>query len=133
MRRLIVAFAGLLLAAPAFAADEFPGRYTLGQSADGFVRLDTETGAVSHCAPQDGVWHCAPLAAESSAISKKLDALSANVTRLTAAVAALNARVAALAPVGQPAPQAFGQSVTEKIVGRFLAMVRRLKHGPDAS
>ena len=54
--RITVALAAVLcvaLAAPAVAEGEMPdsehGRYTFNKVADGFLRLDTETGQVSMC------------------------------------------------------------------------------------
>ena len=136
MRRLIVALAGVsLLAASAIAADTVPapGRYAIGPSADGFVRLDTTSGAVSHCVQTNGVWRCEPMAGGDSALEARLDALAAEVKRLTAAVAALDARVAAIGPVAasvaeeEPARSGFARQA----VGRFLDMIRRLKRGGD--
>lgn len=59
------------LAQTARAADEKPGRYTMSPTEGGFLRLDTETGAVSFCGKKDGAFACeatpdgqAPLRAE---------------------------------------------------------------------
>lgn len=50
------------LAAPASAAEETPdsehGRYTFGKVADGFLRLDTQTGQVSVCNQRAVGWAC---------------------------------------------------------------------------
>jgi len=143
MRRLTIFLASAIVgAAPAFSADPGagPGRYALGPSSDGFVRLDTATGSVSHCVQTNGVWRCEPLAQEDGAIQSRLDALSAEVKRLSAAVAALDARVASLAPVVAPPVQAGDETpgpaernLAQQVVGRFLDMVRRLKQSADSS
>ena len=141
MRRLTFAFA-VLVAAPVLAAEtaDGPGRYALGPSSDGFVRLDTATGAVSHCVQTNDVWRCEPLPQEDAALRSKLDALTAEVKRLSALLSALDARVASLAAVAPPAaPVAEGpaqgseQSLAREAVGRFMDMVRRLKRGGEAS
>lgn len=136
MRRIIASVAIVMLAGSALAADTAPapGRYAIGPSADGFVRLDTTSGAVSHCVQAEGVWRCEPLAANDGALKSRLDALAAEVKRLTAAVAALDARVAGIAPVPTQAvvdetPSRSG--FARQAVGRFLDMVRRLKRGSD--
>jgi len=49
-----VGFAGPL------AAQDKPGRYTMTPTDGGFVRLDTETGAVSFCSRKDTQWFCEP-------------------------------------------------------------------------
>lgn len=49
---------GLLAPAATLAADEKPGRYTMSPTEGGFLKLDTETGAVSFCARKDGAFAC---------------------------------------------------------------------------
>lgn len=56
---LLSALAAALSCAPAMAEES--GRYTMTPSPDGFVRLDTETGAVSMCSKKDGEWACRAL------------------------------------------------------------------------
>lgn len=137
IRRLCLAAGGVLcLAVPSAAEDA--GRYALSASRDGFVRLDTVTGSVSHCRPEKGVWRCEPLPAEDSALRARLDALTTEVARLTASVAALNGRVAALAPpaeapkpaaVAAPPPPEARPGFLRQTMVRFLDFVRVLKHG----
>jgi hypothetical protein len=128
--RIVAAVAFLALALPAHAED---ARYALSPSRDGFVRLDTVTGAASHCASVKGVWRCEPLQIESN----RLDALATEVAALKAKVAALAANIAAL-PEKQEAPAALASepprrpSLLTTALGRFLAFVRILKHGRDA-
>lgn len=61
--RLTVAFAAALLAAPATADEATPpdtagGRYVFSKQADGFLRLDTQSGAVALCSQQPVGWAC---------------------------------------------------------------------------
>jgi len=57
-----VAFAVILLAAPASAEEAAPdtagGRYVFSKQADGFLRLDTQSGAVALCSQQPVGWAC---------------------------------------------------------------------------
>jgi len=57
-----VAFAAVLMAAPAAADDATPdtggGRYVFSKQADGFLRLDTQSGAVALCSQQPVGWAC---------------------------------------------------------------------------
>jgi hypothetical protein len=131
-----IAFAAAFLAI-AVSAHAEEGRFALSPSRDGIVRLDTATGATSHCAPVKGVWRCAPLQFESN----RLDALATEVAALTARVAALNARVAALpqmqeaipTPPEQPSVLAEPRpNFMREALGRFLDLVRTLKHGREA-
>lgn len=52
----------MALGAPAFAEDATPdsehGRYSFGKVADGFLRLDTQTGQVSVCSQRAVGWAC---------------------------------------------------------------------------
>ncbi len=54
--------AGFCLMAPALADDAMPendgGRYTFSKVADGFLRLDTQTGEVSICSQRTVGWAC---------------------------------------------------------------------------
>ncbi|HVY20785.1 MAG TPA: hypothetical protein VHA70_12020 [Bauldia sp.] len=126
--RIVLAAAFLAAAASAHAEE---GRYVLSAARDGFVRLDTATGAASHCAPTRGVWRCEPLPIEET----RLDALATEVAALTAKVAALSARVGALpagtatAPAIEPTPR---PSFVHEALDRLLSLVRTLKHGRDA-
>lgn len=47
-----------LLVSVAQAGGERPGRYTMSPAEGGFVRLDTETGAMALCAKKDNQWAC---------------------------------------------------------------------------
>jgi hypothetical protein len=86
----------LALAAPAFAEDagKTPetGRYAMTQTPEGFMRLDTRTGAVALCTTTGGVASC-------RSAPDERDALQQEVDRLTRENAALKARLAA-APQG---------------------------------
>lgn len=91
LHALAVGMFGLLVAS-ASAQQTGTGRYEIQPSVDGFIRLDTRTGSVSHCARRDNVWQCDVLAADRSAI----DAVAAEVKALGARLDALAARVATL-------------------------------------
>jgi hypothetical protein len=132
LMRIAFATAFLAIAVSAHAEE---GRFALSPSRDGIVRLDTATGATSHCAPVKGVWRCAPLQFESN----RLDALATEVAALTAKVAALNARLATLPQMQEPMPPERPSVRVEpkpnfmrEALGRFLDLVRTLKHGREA-
>ena len=148
LSRLVPVLAGVIVfAIPGLADEAKPaaGRYALAPAADGFVRLDTETGALSHCAEQDGVWRCEPLAEADDATRQELDALSNELSRLTAAVAAMGERVDALAARldrGVAAAPTAGDEqrrteaalgFAEKVMRRFFQMVREMKSADEAN
>jgi hypothetical protein len=57
-----VVMTGFMMSLPAFAEDATPdndhGRYTFSKAADGFVRLDTQTGEVALCSQRTVGWAC---------------------------------------------------------------------------
>lgn len=127
---------GIVLSAD--AADP-AGRYRLSPDGPGFTRLDTKTGMTAHCAYQSGALVCERLSTADEALSARLDTLSAEVAHLAAAVKKLSQaaqrRTAQEEPVassgGDTRPTVAG--LGERVIDRFLEMVRRLKHGePEA-
>ncbi len=140
--RSLIALVTIVSAAavlPAAAQDGAPpaGRFQLAPGKDSsFVRLDTRTGAVSHCRQDDGVWHCVPIM--DSGLADRLTALSGKVDHLAAELDHLSLRVDGLAAdAGTPPPvTAAGDPTAGKPTGlartavhRLLEMIRVLKHG----
>lgn len=123
-----IAFAAALVLVAASAPGLAEGRFALSASRDGVVRLDTATGAVSRCSPAEGVWRCETLPVEMS----RLDALAMEVAALTAKVAALSAGLKTPAPPPVAAIEPQKPGFVREALGRFLALVRTLKHGRDA-
>jgi hypothetical protein len=127
------------------AASPSSGRYQIAPDEDGFVRLDTRTGAMTHCGKQEGAWRCDVLAEERSDLVQRLDALAAEVGTLSAEVARLTGRLAAVEarPGAAPLPDArlpaapspdvrekeFDEALSfaERLMRRFFDMVRELK------
>ena len=62
-KALAIVAAGFCFAVPVLAEDAPPGsgegRYSFSKVADGFVRLDTQTGEVSLCSQHSVGWACA--------------------------------------------------------------------------
>ena len=69
----------LLAAAPAApAAGDRPGRFVMNPAeGGGFVRLDTETGAVAVCARKDAEWSCLEMADTGKGLREEIDRLKA--------------------------------------------------------
>lgn len=133
MRRHAIAACLLgLMAVPVSAEEPGAGRYAIQPSVDGFIRLDTETGAMAHCTRRDGVWRCETLAEEKGAIA----ALDATVRALGARLDDIVGRLAAL-EAGKPAVEAEPpETVTgiepapgfaELLVGRLFQLVRDIR------
>ena len=70
---LAIAFAVLAPAAQAQPApDSENDRYTFSPVADGMLRLDTRTGAVSICARKDAAWACNTVPDERQALENEI-------------------------------------------------------------
>ncbi len=63
------------------------GRYTLSQTADGFIRLDTRTGAVSTCSNNGNGWACYEVPDERKAMDEAIGRLQAENEKLKAELA----------------------------------------------
>ena len=87
----IAAIAFGLAAIGAAAADSAPdtanGRYTLAPAADGVVRLDTRTGAVSNCNNNGNGWACYAVPDERAAMDEEIGRLQAENEKLRAQLA----------------------------------------------
>ena len=76
-----VALALLVGAAP--DADQAGGRYRMTPAEGGaFLRLDTQTGAMSVCQRKDGRWACEAVPDERRALETEIDRLKSEVKRL---------------------------------------------------
>lgn len=72
--------AAFALDAPASTGAEAPaaenGRYSMTPTSDGFLRLDTRTGAVSLCKVENGAARCRTAAEERTALESEIDRLA---------------------------------------------------------
>jgi hypothetical protein len=141
MRLYVLIVAGAVFGAVPSIAAEAPspaGRYQIAPDEDGFVRLDTETGAMSHCVKRDGAWKCDALAEATSANAARVESLVREVEALTKRVDELAARLATLekarsaeAPTAGAPPNdpEFDRALSfaERLMQRFFDMVRELK------
>jgi hypothetical protein len=118
MLRAAAAVVFLMLAANADAA-ESPGRYVLEKVQDGYLKLDTETGAVSLCAPKDGAWRCTGVPDDMFALTAENEKLKQRVEELE------KSRFAATLPSDQDIDKLM--NLFDKMVDRFVEMSRRIE------
>ncbi|WP_018182083.1 hypothetical protein [Kaistia granuli] len=132
-------------ASPSPAAEAAPraGRYTMVPAEGGFVRLDTETGDVSHCqrgaATEGGVWRCAAI--PENVLAKPAPAAAppgGDVAELRRQVETLRARIDEIERRTEPKAQLSGDpeldramNFSEELMRRFFGMVRELKQDAD--
>jgi hypothetical protein len=121
---LIVIMAGMLSVATVSGA-EVAGRYVLERVEQGFLRLDSETGAMTLCSAKAGMWECQAIR------DQGLD-LTAEIGRLKAENDRLKARVAELEKVGGTIKLPSDQEVDRmmdifgKMFDRFLDFAREM-------
>jgi hypothetical protein len=155
----VAALAALLcsgLSASAQRATDEAGRFTIAPQDDGFLRLDTRSGSVSHCRKDDaGEWVCMPfseadavrddaiagLEARMAALAAELEALRADLDQLRGASGTLTPPTPPMPPMPQPemAPEPEQSklpdeaeleralSFMEIVMRRFLTMVEEMK------
>jgi hypothetical protein len=141
MRLRLIVLASFAVAAPVTAqvASTTP-RFEVAPGATGVTRVDTATGAVSHCTESSGVWFCERVGTPAPSGSPDP---AADVKKVSDAVAALSSRVDGLAgrldkvmpASSSPGTNAAGsgpRALTAEVVARFVAMIRRLKQQPHA-
>ncbi|HMN84628.1 MAG TPA: hypothetical protein PKA74_01380 [Bauldia sp.] len=134
MRAPVMIIAGLIATGPA-AAEDVPGRFALQPGDDGgFVRLDTRTGAVSHCGETDGTWRCEPFAEETDALEARLAGMEAEIAALRAALDTLRQQLVRPpeppAVTAAPPPPPPPPGLSERLMGSLFGLVRALKGAP---
>jgi len=104
-------------------ADE-TGRYTMQPVEGGFLRLDTQTGAVSVCSDTDGTWSCAPTEDERSELEKENAKLRADNLVLREQIAGLGEKPKVTTPEDVDAAMDAFETVAERF-GRIIKIMRR--------
>jgi hypothetical protein len=114
----------LLVTASAKAEDS--GRYRLEKSADGYVRMDTQTGAMSTCKDQNGQLVCRTAADERAAFQDEIDRLQASVKALDTRVATLENSLSARLESKLPSEEEFNKTMgyVERFLRGFMAIVK---------
>jgi len=134
-KALAVTVTCLCLIAPAVADDATPdngeGRYTFSKVADGFLRLDTQTGEVSVCSQRTVGWAC-------QAVPEDRAVLESEIARLRSENAALKKDIIARGlplPTGtMPEPPVVRDGDRSPRLGsnsdldRMVALVGRMWH-----
>ena len=98
-----------LVAASAYS--EETDHYRLEKSADGYVRMDTRTGAMSICEERSGQLVCKMAADERAAYQDEIDRLDNSVKALDARVAKLENSLSARLESQLPSQEDFNKSL----------------------
>jgi hypothetical protein len=89
MRHLVLLVVTIAFAGSGASATEITGRYVLEKVEQGFLRLDSETGAMALCTAKAGVWECDAIKDQGLDLTAELDRLRADNEKLKARVAEL--------------------------------------------
>jgi len=132
----LVVPAALACLTAASAQAEEAGRYRLEKSADGYVRMDTQTGAMSKCQEQSGQLVCRMAADERTAFQDQVDDLQESVKALDARVARLENSLSARVESKLPSEEEFNRTMgyMERFVRGFMGIVKDMnKDEADAA
>ena len=118
----VAAFAALATTS-AFAQDA--ERYRLERTEDGYVRMDTRTGAMTLCQEREGELVCRRASESDDPAPAETDALRERIAALEERVEALEKQVESSVPLQEE----FEQSLTlmERFFRRFIDIVRGLE------
>lgn len=127
----IMAASGSADAATPSATPERPGRYSMSPVDGGFMRLDTETGAMALCNKKGESWACEPIAGAPTAPGRsereELERLRAENAEMRATIKSLEELV--LGPEGEKRADKPGgglQLPSEQDVDKALDYVERM-------
>ncbi|TIQ35093.1 MAG: hypothetical protein E5X48_15175 [Mesorhizobium sp.] len=113
-----------LVAASAYS--EETDRYRLEKSANGYVRMDTQTGAMSICEERSGQLVCKMAADERAAFQEEIDRLQSSVKALDERVAKLENTPSARLESNLPSEEDFNKTMSymERFFRSFMDIVK---------
>ncbi|MDX8468204.1 hypothetical protein RFM26_21125 [Mesorhizobium sp. VK23B] len=113
-----------LVAASAYS--EETDRYRLEKSANGYVRMDTQTGAMSICEEHSGQLVCKMAADERAAFQDEIDRLQSSVKALDERVAKLENSPSARLESQLPSEEDFNKTLSymERFFRSFMDIVK---------
>ncbi len=118
---------GLLVGAAPEGEEQRPGRYVMTPTEGGFLRLDSQTGAVSLCQRNDGKYSCEAVPDDRRALESEIDRLATENKDLKGAVKQLEEMLA------QPDPERRAdrrgprlQLPSEEDVDRAMTYIQRM-------
>jgi hypothetical protein len=131
MKSVLVLLAVLVAAPAAIAAEPDAtenGRYAMTPAPDGFLRLDTRTGATALCRINGGSVTCRAAAEESRALNEEIDRLTRDNADLRGKLAAGQGGSKYGLPSDQEIDKALG--IGERFMRRMMKILRD-EPGPD--
>lgn len=109
-------------------------RYRLEKSANGYVRMDTQTGAMSICDEKDGQLVCRVAADERGAFQDEIDRLQGQVKSLDERVAKLEGSLAQKLESSLPTEEDFNKTMSymERFLRSFMGIVKDMQKDEPA-
>ena len=131
--RLAACLALVPLVAPSAHANDAE-RYRLEKSADGYVRMDTRTGAMSICQEKEGQLVCRLAADERSAFQDEVGRLQDEVRSLDERVAKLENSLAQRLESSLPSEEDFNKTMgyMERFLRSFMGIVKDMEKDEPA-
>jgi hypothetical protein len=128
LKSLVVSVALALFATAGTHAQDAE-RYRLEKSADGFVRMDTQTGAMSICQEQSGQLVCKMAADERRAFQDEVERLQGEVKSLDGRVTKLENSLTARMESKLPTEEEFDKTMSymERFFRRFMGIAKELE------
>lgn len=126
-----------VLAQPVIAQDSkpkaAPGRYSMTPAKDGFLRLDTQTGAVSLCRVDGGTVKCQSSADERRALEDEIARLSKENAELRRKLKEASRSTAQKLRDALPSDKEFDRALTfaEKFMRRMMRIMKEDKPSGD--
>ena len=129
----IFAVLAVLPALPAHAGEAPADRYRLEKSAEGYVRMDTQTGAMSLCEEKSGQLVCRMAADERTALQDEIGRLQGSVKALEERVTRLENTPSARLESNLPTEQEFEKTMgyMERFFRTFLNIVKDFSREDD--
>ena len=121
--------AALVSLVAASAWSEETDRYRLEKSANGYVRLDTQTGAMSICEERSGQLVCKMAADERAAFQDEVDRLQSSMKAMDARVTKLENSLSARLESKLPSEEDFSKTMSymERFLRGFMGIVKDME------
>jgi HAMP domain-containing protein len=116
-----------VLAGAPLAAQEASGRYSMTATADGFLKLDSKTGAVSDCRREATGYQCRLVADERNALQAEIDRLVDENNALKDRLAAAGSAAKPDSRVTPPSPAVPSDEEIDRALGLMEKFMRRFK------